>query len=163
MPCVMEYPSGYFSSASCCCPLPAPCAPQVSLLADKCWHNPCNSVPGKVLLSMASPSNIALVFHVDSNEVAKRNPRVIKRDFTALRQLVAGLGARAVFSSVFPVAGINTERNTQTQQMNKWLRGWCHQHGFGFLAAGKVYMTPSHLGPGGKHLSQRRKRIFVLE
>ena len=73
--------------------------------------------------SLVQPSdNYPLfVFLIGSNEVAERSPRVSKRDFMALGQLLEGSGAQVVFSSILPVAGINTERNRQTQQINTWL------------------------------------------
>lgn len=58
------------------------------------------------------------VFRIGSDEVPKKSPRAIKKDFRSLGQLVKGSGAWVVFSFIFPVPGNNTERNRQTQFIN---------------------------------------------
>lgn len=62
-----------------------------------------------------------LDFNGGSDDMAKRSPRVIKREFLALGQLVEGSGAQVVFSSILPVVVINIERNRRTQLINMWL------------------------------------------
>lgn len=53
-----------------------------------------------------------LFFQAGSEEVIRRSPSAIKREFRALGRLVNGSVARVVFVSVLPVAGINVDRQT---------------------------------------------------
>ena len=41
---------------------------------------------------------LLLVFHIGNEEVGRRHPKAIKRDFRALGRLLKGLGARVLFS-----------------------------------------------------------------
>jgi len=82
-----------------------------------------------------------LIFHVAIDEVAIRSPGVMERDFRTLGRLVEGGGAQVVFSSFLPVAGNDEGRNRKTQQINTWLRDWCHQQNFGFFDHELVYTT----------------------
>ena len=88
---------------------------------------------------------------------------MIKRDFRALGQLVEGLGAQVVFSSIPTVAGKDTERSRKTPLINTWLRGWCHRRNFGFFDHGEVYMAPGLLVTDGVQLSHKGKRIMAHE
>jgi len=69
--------------------------------------------------------------------------------------------AQVIYSSLLPVAGSDVARNRQTQSINTWLRGWCHQHSFGFFDNGMAYTAPALLASNG--ISQRGKRIFAQE
>lgn len=69
---------------------------------------------------------------------------------------------RQFFFSVLPVAGINIERNRQTQNINMWLLSWCYQKNFPFLDSEKVYTTLGLLVPDGMYLSQGGERDFCV-
>ena len=62
-----------------------------------------------------------LIFQVGSNNITRRSPKVMKRDFRALGKLVKGSGAQVVFFSIPSVAGMGEEDYRRTQQMNLWL------------------------------------------
>ena len=94
-------------------------------------------------------------------EAATRRPRPIERDFRALGQLGRGSGAQVVFSSVLPVAGSDTGRNSRTQSVNTWLRGWCQGQNLGVFDNEMVYKALGLLASDGIHLSQRGKRVFA--
>jgi len=97
---------------------------------------------------------------VGSDEITDRDPKVIKRDFRALRLLVEGSGAQVVFSSVPSVAGKNTGRDRKTHLINR-LRDWCHLWNFGFFDHGEVYTATGLLATDGVQRSQRIKRILA--
>jgi len=117
------------------------------------------------LPSLVQPSDYypLLLFHVEGDEVAVRSPRVIKRDFRALGQLVRESGAQVIFSALLPVVGNDIGRNSWAQSINTWLRGWCCHHHFGFFDNGMAYTAPGLLASNGSHLSQRGKRVFAQE
>lgn len=102
-----------------------------------------------------------LVFQAGNDKVAKRSPRVIKRVFRALGQLVKGSEVQVVFPSVLPTVGIDADK--QTRHINTWLWDWCNRQNFGFVNHGKAYATMGLLVPDGMRLSQRGKRIFAQE
>ena len=52
-----------------------------------------------------------LVFQVGSDEVGRRSPKSIKRDFRALGQRLKGSGTQVMFSSIPSVAIMNEEIN----------------------------------------------------
>ena len=62
-----------------------------------------------------------LFFHVGGDEVAGCSPKVIRRDFRALGQLVRESRAQVVFSSLIPIAGDDIARHRRTQSINTWL------------------------------------------
>ena len=97
------------------------------------------------------------------DETTACSPRVIKRDFKALGQLIRESGVQVIFSSILPVAGSNIGRNRWTQSINTWLRGWCHLQNFGFFDNRMAYTAPGLLALDGIHLSQRGKRVFAHE
>ncbi|RMC05539.1 hypothetical protein DUI87_18735 [Hirundo rustica rustica] len=70
-----------------------------------------------------STSNIKKKRRAGSDEIEKRNVKVIKRYFRALGQVVDKTGAQVVFCSVPLVAEKNDERNRRTHIINKWLNG----------------------------------------
>jgi len=104
-----------------------------------------------------------LLFHVGGDEVAVCSTEVIKRDFRAEGWLRRETGAQVVFSSLFPAVGCDIGSNGRTQSINTWLRGWRHQHNFGFFDNGLAYTAPGLLVSDGSHLSQRGKRVSVQE
>lgn len=55
---------------------------------------------------------LLLFFQAVNDEVARRSPRAIKRNFRSLRKPVKGSEAQTVFASVLPVGGINGDRQT---------------------------------------------------
>ena len=98
-----------------------------------------------------------MIFHVGSDEVPARSPRAIKRDFSALGQLVKGSGAQVVFSFIPPVTGNGGGKQEEPAEQ---------------------YLAPSLVSPAGLfdhgltlgllatdrvHLSQREKLIFIQE
>ncbi|KGL92731.1 hypothetical protein N301_10736, partial [Charadrius vociferus] len=104
-----------------------------------------------------------LVFQIGSDDVVRRTPRAMKKDFRALGRLVKGSGAQVLFSSVPPVAGNDEEVNWKSQQVNDWLRTWCHRQGFGFFDHGLIYRSPGLLAADGKSLSRRGKMVLGTE
>uniref|UniRef100_A0A8B9TZX8 SGNH hydrolase-type esterase domain-containing protein n=1 Tax=Anas zonorhyncha TaxID=75864 RepID=A0A8B9TZX8_9AVES len=102
-----------------------------------------------------------LVFQAGSDEVAKRSPKAIKRDFRDLGRQLRGSGAQVVFASVLPIGGMEAERCAV--RINSWLRDWCDRHNFGFFDHGKVYATPGLMAPDGMGLSRRGVRILGQE
>ncbi|KGL92569.1 hypothetical protein N301_03553, partial [Charadrius vociferus] len=104
-----------------------------------------------------------LVFQVGSDDVGRRSPKSIKRDFKALGRVLKGSGTQVVFSSIPSVAIMSEEINRKRQQVNSWLRDWCYRQGFGFFNHRLPYETPGLLVAGGMSLSQRGKRILGQE
>jgi len=78
-----------------------------------------------------------LVFHIVNEEVGKRGPQAIKRDFRALGRLLRGLGAQVVFSSVFSVGDWDLHKRKRVDALNEWLCEWCHAQGFGYYGFGR--------------------------
>jgi len=119
----------------------------------------------KKLPGLVQPSDYypLLVMQVDSDEIAERSPKAIKRDFRALGRLVEGSEAQVVFSSIPSVAGKNTERGRKPHLVNRWLRDWCHWWNCGFFDHGEVQMAQDLLATDGVQLSQRGKRILAHE
>lgn len=72
--------------------------------------------------NLLQPSDyyLLLIFQVDSNEVATKHPKAIKRDFGALGGLVKGSGAQAVLFSTLPDAGNDEVRNRKRQKIINW-------------------------------------------
>ena len=70
-----------------------------------------------------------LVFHIGNEEVGKRGPQAIKRDFRALGRLLRGLGAQVVFSSVFSVGDWDLHKRKRVGTPNEWLCESCHALG----------------------------------
>lgn len=92
------------------------------------------------------------------------SPRVIKRCFKALAQLVRESGVWVIFSALLPVVGSGTRRNRQTQSINTWLYGW------GVTTSQRVFYNVMALHGTrftsirwNSHLSQRGKRVFPHE
>ena len=92
-----------------------------------CWPDPSHReafcLPGarvsdvaRKLPGLVRPSDYypLLVMQVAGDEIMERSPKAIKRDFSALGQLVEGSGAQVVFSSIPSVAGKKTERDKKT-------------------------------------------------
>ena len=104
-----------------------------------------------------------LVSQVGSDDITRRSPKAMKRDFRSLGKLIQGLGAQIVFSSIPSAGEMDEEEYRRTQQMNLWLQDWCYRQGFGFFNHGLVYKTPDILALDGMHLSQRGKRILGQE
>ena len=95
-----------------------------------------------------------LVFQVGSDDITRRNPKAMKRDFRSLGKVIKGSGAQTVFSSIPSVGGRDEKEYRGTQQMNLWLQDWCYRQGFGFFNHGLAYRTPDLLALDGMHLSQ---------
>ena len=104
-----------------------------------------------------------LVFQVGSDDITRRSPKAMKRDFRSLGKVIKGSGAQIVFSSIPSVGGMDEEEYRRTQQMSLWLQDWCYSQGFGFFNHGLVYRAPDLLALDGMHLSQRGKRIMGQE
>ena len=104
-----------------------------------------------------------LVFQVGNDDIIRRSPKEMKRDFKSLGKLVKGSGAQIVFYSIPSVVGMDEEEYRRTQQMNLWLQDWCYHQGFRFFNHGLVNRTPDLLALYGMHLSQRGKRILGQE
>lgn len=119
----------------------------------------------RMLPSLVRPSDYypLLLFQVGSDEVTRRSPRAMKKDFKTLGRLVKGSGAQVVFSSIPPVAGNDEGLNRRTQQINAWLRAWCCRQDFGFFDHGLIYKTPGLLVTGRNTLTSRGKRVLGQE
>ena len=104
-----------------------------------------------------------LVFQVSSDDITRKSPKAMKRDFRSLGKVIRGLGAQIVFSSIPSGGGMEEKEYRRTQQMNLWLQDWCYRQGFGFFNHGLVYRAPDLLALDGMHLSQRGKRILGQE
>lgn len=63
-----------------------------------------------------------LIFEVGSNGGAIGSPRAVKGDFRALGWLFKGSGARAMFSSVLPVADNKGKKQEEPADQNLSLR-----------------------------------------
>ncbi|XP_074667595.1 uncharacterized protein LOC141917867 [Strix aluco] len=55
-----------------------------------------------------------LVFQVGSDDITRRSPKSVKRDFRALGKVIKGSGAQTVFSSIPSVAGMDEEEYRRT-------------------------------------------------
>lgn len=74
---------------------------------------------------------------------------------------VDGTGVQAGFYSVPSVTGMNNKMNKKTCVINKWFKGWCHEHNFGFFDHRATFKAPGLLESDGLHLSNKGKRILV--
>lgn len=72
-----------------------------------------------------------LFFHAGTTDGGTRRLQNIKTDFMFLEKMLKGSGAQVVFS-VLPVGDWDPRRRRHTDQVNDWLRSWCHVQGFGF-------------------------------
>ena len=59
------------------------------------------------------------------DDISRRSPKAMKRDFRALGKLIKGSGAQTVYSSIPSVGGMDEEEYQRTQQMNLWLGDGC--------------------------------------
>lgn len=66
-----------------------------------------------------------------------------------------------VVSSLLPVRGRGPGRRRRIEQVNAWLRSWCHTRGFGFCDHGCTFEKPGLLGADGIRLTKRGKRVFA--
>jgi len=76
---------------------PDPSHREVCCLPGARVRDDAKELPGLVRPSDYYP---LLVMQVGGDEIAERSPKVIKRDFRALAQLVEGSGVQVVFSSI---------------------------------------------------------------
>ncbi|KFV70255.1 hypothetical protein N307_10010, partial [Dryobates pubescens] len=141
-----------------CCPDPS--HREVYSLPGARVRNITRRLPKLILTSDYYP---LLVIQAGSDEIDKKGTRVIKKEFTALGQLIDGAGAPMVFCSVPSVAGVYTERNRRNHIINNWHKGWCQQRNFGFFDHGATFTAPHLLGPDGVQLSRKGKRVLALE
>lgn len=82
------------------------------------------------------------------------------KDFIALGAVVRISGMQVVFSLVVLVKGKGFERTSQIWRIDKWLQGWYHGQGFGYLNHGTSFEKPHLLWSDGVHLSDEGKSIF---
>lgn len=91
-------------------------------------HREVCCLPGAVIRDIArkvthlvQPSDyyLLLIFQAGNDEVARRSPRAIKRDFRALGHLFKGSAAQVVFPSVLLIGGVSID--SQTWLVNTWL------------------------------------------
>lgn len=93
-----------------------------------------------------------MIIQAGSDEIAERSLKAIKRDFRGLGQLLDGVSAQVVFSSIPSVVGRDTEWTWKTWLINTWLRGWCCCRillCFFFFDHGEVYLAPGLMGADG--------------
>lgn len=97
--------------------------------------------------------NPLVIIQAGSDEIAERSLKAIKRDFRGLGQLLDGVGAQVVFSSIPSVAGRDTEQTWKAWLINTWLRGWCCCRIFYlfiyFFDPGEVYSAPGLMAADG--------------
>ena len=96
-----------------------------------------------------------LFFHVGTTEAATRRLQNIKRDFMFLGKMLKGSGAQVVFSSVLSVGDWDPRRRRHTDQVNDWLRSWCHVQGFGFCDLRRAFERLDMLTLDGEHPTKR--------
>ncbi|XP_052631103.1 LOW QUALITY PROTEIN: uncharacterized protein LOC128136052 [Harpia harpyja] len=72
-----------------------------------------------------------------------RQLRTLPRDYTSLGAMLKGSGAQVVVSSILPVRGRGPGRRRRIEQVNAWLRSWCHAQGFGFYDRGSTFEKPA--------------------
>ena len=101
------------------------------------------------------------LFHVGTNDTARRNAGRINEDFKALGVKANSFGAQVVSSSVLLVEGRGSSRNRHIMGINSWLRGWCRHEGFGVYDNGTFFNDYNLLERDGTHLSRRGKGIFA--
>lgn len=66
-----------------------------------------------------------------------------------------------MFSSILPVRGRGPGRRRRIEQVNAWLRSWCHTQGFGFYDHGSTFEKLGLLGADGIHLTKQGKRVLA--
>jgi len=101
-----------------------------------------------------------LLFHVGTNDTARRNTGRIKEDFKALGVKAKSFGAHVIISSILPVGGRGSTRNRCIMSINSWLCGWCHCESFGFCDNRTFCNDYNLLESDGTHLSRRGEGIF---
>ncbi|PKU41657.1 hypothetical protein llap_8032 [Limosa lapponica baueri] len=102
-----------------------------------------------------------LLFYVGTSDTVRSSLRSVKKNYRVLGVMVRNSGAQVVLPSILPVKGKGFERTSQICRVNKWLQGWCHRHGFGYLDHGTHFEKPGVLGADEVHLSEKEKSIFV--
>ncbi|XP_052631101.1 uncharacterized protein LOC128136050 [Harpia harpyja] len=95
-----------------------------------------------------------------------RQLRTLPGDYTSLGAMLKGSGAQVVVSSILPVRGRGPGRRRRIEQVNAWLRSWCHAQGFGFYDRGSTFEKPApgrrgrtRQGGGDKRQRQTRQPI----
>lgn len=64
--------------------------------------------------------------------------------------------SKAIFSEILPVPGATPGRQQELRELNKWLRNWCREEGFGFMENWADFSVDYHLyGIDGLHLNGR--------
>ena len=101
-----------------------------------------------------------LLFHVGTNDTAKRSYKEITADFEELGRELKNFGAQIVFSSILPVLGRGIERERKILRVNDWLRRWSRREGFGFWDHGLRFLEDGLLAKDGLHLTRTGKNVF---
>ena len=116
----------------------------------------------RIITHLIKPSNYSplLVFHIGNEEVGKRSPRVIKRDFRALGRLLKGSGAQVVFSSVLSVGDWDPHKRKRVDTLNEWHCEWCCAQGFGYYGLGCSLEQGGMLRADGSRLTRRATNIL---
>ena len=104
---------------------------------------------------------LLVLFHVGTSDTAVSNLKYIKSDYKELGAAVKNSGAQVVFSSVLQVRGMERERADRIKKINKWLREWCWEQGFGYYVKELTLRNLVFWGRMGFICQTRRRRSLA--
>lgn len=103
---------------------------------------------------------LLLLFHIGTSDTAVSNLKNIKRDCKELGAAVKNSGVQGVLS-ILQVRRMRRERTNRIKRINKWLREWCCQQGFGCLCHETNFKKSALLEEDGVHQSDKGKTILA--
>ena len=84
-------------------------------------------------VTLSFPDADQLVIHVGSNDVARQQSELLKRDFIGLFEVLDSLHYRIYISGPTPVCGYGDGRYSRLRSLNTWLESVCSAHQFLFI------------------------------
>lgn len=102
------------------------------------------------------PNVNIVIAHVGTNDVMARNSLKLQRELETLCFTVESLGKRCIMSGPIPFNSTHSERFSRLLSLHNWLKNFCSDAGFDFIANFDIFWTNSHLyKPDGVHPNSR--------
>lgn len=110
------------------------------------------------------PSSInRLIFHLGSNDTARRQSEQTKMDFVALFNLLKNCGKSVFISGPLPTLSRGAERFSRLHSLNSWVQAACSTYGFTFIDNFNLFWNRSSVfRADGLHPSRLGSRMLAL-